>query len=220
MPLQLMAMATSLIWPVHCPACAAPGTWCEACQPARAPRVRLIEGVGPVAAVAEYRDGQAAAIRAWKLAGRRDLTEMFAEQLAGAISRLAPPDVALILVPVPVRAASKRRRGFDLIESLARATAAHRAETTVAAHLQWARRVVEQVGNSPQQRRRNLAGAMKASGSPAAAVLVIDDVLTSGATVAEGIRALRASGSAPVAGAVLAVATDPRSGARWEAVGG
>ena len=209
---HIEALATA-IWPVRCPACGSPSPWCEDCRPSGPGLVRWCEGIGPVAAVAPYRGGFAAVIRTWKLAGRRDLTGPLGRYLGRAIGQLVPAGVRVSAVPVPVRPASRRRRGEDLVGRAAAAAAAGSPALRVVPVLNWRRRVGEQVGAAPAQRRRNLDGAMAAGGLTGPAIAV-DDVLTTGATLREAVRALREAGAHPVAAAVLAIADDPRAGAR------
>jgi len=172
--------------------------------------VLLADGV-PVAAADAYTGATAEAIRAWKLGGRRGLLPALADHLAEAIAHLLAPPGQVTLIPVPVRRASRRRRGEDLIARLALAAARQLEGCEVAQPLRWHREVAEQVGSSPLQRRRNLFGAMAAQPT-SGALVVIDDVLTTGATMREAVRALRAAGSPSIAGAVLAATQGGRSG--------
>jgi predicted amidophosphoribosyltransferase len=69
--------------------------------------------------------------------------------------------------------------------------------------------VIDQVGLTHQQRAHNLAGALavrKAARNrlPLRPVILIDDVMTSGSTLAEAARAIRAAGGTPIGAAVLA----------------
>ncbi|MDA0567274.1 ComF family protein, partial [Streptomonospora sp. S1-112] len=128
----------------------------------------------------------------------------------------------VLLVPVPARPGALRRRGYDPVALLLRAAArapvarAHR----VAPLLAHRRRVADQVGLDSRGRRANLTGALAVRAGPSAApgragarahpgdlrgavVVVVDDVLTTGATLAEASRALRAAGARVVGGAVL-----------------
>jgi predicted amidophosphoribosyltransferase len=75
--------------------------------------------------------------------------------------------------------------------------------------LRHSRQVTDQVGLTHQQRAHNLAGALAVrraarSRLPLRAVVIVDDVMTSGATLAEAARAIRAAGGRPIGAAVLA----------------
>ncbi len=170
--------------------------------------------VGIVAAVGRYDGGLAAAIRDWKLAGRRDLTDPLGEALASAVAVLTGSGAVVSAIPVPVRPASRRRRGCDLIAELAAAAQRRVPGLEVVPALRWDRAVSEQVGAPAEARRANLAGAMRAVGPLAGPAVVIDDVLTTGATLTEATRAVRAAGGAPVAAAVLGLSRQPRADAR------
>lgn len=80
--------------------------------------------------------------------------------------------------------------------------------------LAHSRTVADQAGLSRVERARNLAGALRIRPGAAARlverpVVLVDDVLTSGATLAEAARAVRAAGGRPIGAAVLG-ATAPR----------
>ena len=73
--------------------------------------------------------------------------------------------------------------------------------------LQFARAVQKQANLTPAQRRRNVRGAMRVTSDfdlRGARLLVVDDVLTTGATADEAARALLAAGAAVVEVAVAA----------------
>jgi predicted amidophosphoribosyltransferase len=134
---------------------------------------------------------------------------------------------ALALVPVPSTSTARRRRGFDHVALLCSAAAAvlrrrgHRVR--VAPMLRPVRRLADQSGLGAAARAANLAGAFvlahphlpaRLLGAPGGVrVVVVDDVLTTGATVGEAVRALRAGSVRPAAAAVVA-ATDPTRGRR------
>ncbi|WP_427383560.1 ComF family protein [Janibacter sp. G56] len=174
-------------------------------------------------------DGTVAAlVRAHKDDDRRDLTPVLADALAGAIGvavRDSPPlraallrgDGPILAVPVPTSRRARRRRGDHPFAAVVRAALAgmHAQEITLAPALRWRRRVGDQRGLGGRERAVNVEGAMGLDPGWAAAVagapcLVLDDVLTSGATLAEAARALRVAGSGPLAAATIA-ATPRRS---------
>lgn len=219
---RLLEDAADLLWPLRCPGCGEPGQWCSDCRPSAgiSGAVALIDETTAVVAVDRYDSPTGAAVRAWKLGGRRGLTPMLAEHLADAVAHLLGEPGPLALVPVPARPHSRRKRGADLIADLAAAAAVQLPTARVERCLRWRRRVAEQVGAAPGERRSNLRGSMEAVRAPSVPALIIDDVLTSGATVAEAARALRAAGAGAVGGAVIALAGDRRSGEQSDGCGG
>ncbi|MGL4743631.1 MAG: ComF family protein [Dermatophilaceae bacterium] len=160
--------------------------------------------------------------------GRRDLRPVLAAPLAAAVVLALTRDPMLRharagnepvwVVPVPASARARYRRGDDPVLDLVRAAvrvAGCQPGVDTAAVLHHLRRVADQAGLGRTARAANLAGALavrpRARRLVAGAVcLVADDVVTTGATLAEATRALRAAGARHVVGAA-AVAT-PRRG--------
>jgi predicted amidophosphoribosyltransferase len=145
-------------------------------------------------------------VRALKEDGRTGLARDLAPALRAAVEAAAsgssrPPAV----VPVPTSRAAYRRRGYRVVELVAR-RAGLRTERLLAP----SRVTADQRGLDREGRRRNVAGSLRGRGAEGLRVVVIDDVVTTGATLEEAIRALRAAG-AHVVGAATIAAT-PRHG--------
>ena len=176
----------------------------------------------PVTAAGRYGAGLARALLAFKNHGHTDLAGVLAPAMARALH--ACPETGLgplVLVPVPGSAGARRRRGYDPLQLILNAVRSRGllprgARTgyllsyrrTASAALRMALGAGAQKTLGARARRKNVHGAMTAG--PAGSlrgvrVLVADDVLTTGATVAEAVRALRAAG-AEVAGAVVIAA--------------
>lgn len=187
------------------------------------------EGLPPVWTTSPYAGPLRHAIVAWKDSGRRDLTAVLAPLLRTALSGpiAAEPEVTaavrggqpVLLVPVPSSAASVRRRGDAPVLQLSRAGTDRRcrqAGLRVAPVLKVVRRVADQAGLDHRQRAANQDGAMAVRPRLRPVVqdsvcVLVDDVVTTGATLAEAARALRAAGASHVSAATLA-ATRRRGG--------
>jgi predicted amidophosphoribosyltransferase len=171
--------------------------------------------VPPVHALAVYLDPVPEIIIAQKEHGRLDLARPLGQELARAAEAAAAGADPLWLVPVPSTRSATVRRGQDPMLRMARVAAARlRASGRAAAvlpALTHRRKVADQAGLGRRERAANLAGALAVRASSARLlaerpVVLLDDVVTSGATLAEAARALRAAGNAPVGAAVLAAA--------------
>ncbi len=123
--------------------------------------------------------------------------ELLAAQLQGE-----PPDVWL---PMPLHANRLRERGFNQAAEIARELS---ARTAIPMQAGWARRLRDtppQAGLKREARKRNLRGAFACSADIAGLhVGIVDDVMTTGSTLDELARTLRAAGAREVSCAVLA----------------
>jgi predicted amidophosphoribosyltransferase len=217
MPLATLSAAlVDLILPRGCIACGRPGgSLCARCEPAGLVRV---DAAGlPVVAAGHYTGGVRTALLAYKEHGRRDLAASIGSLLARAVAG-APRGV---LVPVPSTARAARARGGDHVLRLARVAARVASNqpapgvSAVATPLRLVRRVRDSAGLGVYERASNLDRAMTAE-DPARdyrVAVIIDDILTTGATVREAARALEAAGWY-VAGAAVVAATARRAMAR------
>lgn len=205
-----------LVLPRSCAGCRSPGTGlCAGCRaalaaPARRTRPRPCPpGLPPLTAAAAYEEPVRGVLLAHKEHGRLLLVRPLGAALAGAVALLAPPPTAL-LVPVPSSPAAVRARGHDHARRLAR-EAARRSGLQARPLLVPRRAVADQAGLDARRRAANLAGALAARGRLDGLVaVVVDDVVTTGATLVEAARALRAAG-AHVHGAAVVAATVRRS---------
>jgi predicted amidophosphoribosyltransferase len=210
-----------LVLPLECGGCGAPSTkWCAACARQLAVKAdephlitpRVDPGV-PVLSLGRYTGARREAIVAVKEHGRADLIAPLAIALRAGLERLLTWGVVatpLTIVPAPTRRSAARRRGGDPVTRMARAATAGLRDVRdvdVIQALRLRALVRDSVGLSIADRQRNIAGRVKIGKHievQAQDVLVVDDIVTTGATASESVRVLRIAG-AHVAG-VLAIA--------------
>lgn len=191
----------------RCPGCQRPGLGlCERCRDALAGRKRVIPGAIPLGVGTEYGPLVRALVTAHKDRGAWFLCRPLGDLLAEAVAALGL-DGPLVLAPVPSSAASVRERGYDHGAALggraARTLRAADVDVTARQLLRRTRPVADQSGLGRHERARNQRGTMAAAAG-SGAVVVVDDLCTTGASVAESVRALRASGWTVVGAAVVA----------------
>lgn len=225
-PRDVTARLAELVLGACCPGCGAPGMGaCPACTAVLTGMTPfgvggLPDGLPPVVAAGAYADTLRKVLLAAKERHALGLLPVLGGRLAAAVARLVLDAgfSTLVLVPVPSAPSQVAARGVDLTASLAR-SAAVRLRTaglgvSVQRGLVLARRPEDQAGLDRIQRLANLAGALRSVGAPASGpVVVVDDIVTTGATLAEAVRACRAGGG-QVIGAAVVAATMRGGGAR------
>ena len=155
-------------------------------------------------AAAYYEGPLRDALHAFKFDGKRALARPLAELLLEQCGDDVPADVDA-LIPVPLSRARERERGFNQAALLAERLAARLGRRTAANWLTRVRPTASQSDLGAAERRANVRGAFAASSRAFGRhVVVVDDVLTTGATVAECCRVLRVAGARVVG--VLTVA--------------
>jgi predicted amidophosphoribosyltransferase len=201
-----------------CPGCARRGTaLCGECRDALSAAPRWCaprRGCPPVRASGPHAGRLRDLLWAFKERGGGELGEAFGRALAvTALPGLMPAVGPVLLVPVPQRRAAALRRGHDpvrrLAEEAARTARASGREAEVLSALEFTRRVRDQIGLGACARDANLRGALRVARRARSRVagrdvVIVDDVVTSGATQAEAARALHEAGARVVGGAVAA----------------
>ncbi|QEO13497.1 ComF family protein [Agromyces intestinalis] len=196
--------ALAVVLPVACAGCGVPDrSVCDGCLAALHPEPRPMvrDGVTGWAGL-EYGGMVAAVLTAFKDGGRTDAARPLATALSAAITAaLAEVEVDRVeLCAVPSTGAARRARGFVPIGLLA-----HTAGLRPARVLRFVREHADQAGLDVDARRRNAAGSLAATSRLAGRrFLLVDDVCTTGSTLAEASRALVAAGGDVVGAAVLA----------------
>jgi predicted amidophosphoribosyltransferase len=188
-------MLTKLLAPPLCVVCCAhAGRAAPVCRGCRA-AMRPLPVAEPFAAFAY--DGPAGAlVRELKFRGRFALADVMGAQLAAH----APPGLLRgVVVPVPVHPAHRRRRGIDHSGALA-AAFARRVQLPLADCLSRSGDPRPQVGRGRRARMSGPLGAIaiRDGATAPAAALLVDDVITTGATLAACSAALRSAGTTEV----------------------
>lgn len=239
-----------LVVPVDCAGCGRLDVvLCDACRGRLAgPPRRCEEAAGrldrlgraplPVWALTPYTGPVRELVVAWKDRGRLDVTSLLTDALAAAARDVAGvlvrAEVAVggrpvWVVPAPSSASASRRRGVDLVAVLAAGVArgcrGAGLPAVAAPVLAQRRGARDQVGLSARDRRSNVRGRVRLRGTRPVPprgqpVLLVDDVLTTGATLAACDDVLRAAGARVVAGLTLAATPAPGASGRVEEPGG
>jgi len=223
---SLVGRALDLAFPARCPGCGAEGpAICADCLPALDARLGLPGGV-PIGLpsdvpppllqlewCAPFTGLVRSALHQLKYSGEQRLAVPLGEAIARRWQRAgAGGDV---LVPVPVHADRARRRGYDQAELIARA-AATALSLPCAPILERARATIAQFDLDRSERATNVAGAFRLKPRPGSDssgddspfrdrwIVLVDDVVTTGATLAACAEPLLAAGAVGVSAVTVA----------------
>jgi len=203
---------------IVCPVCrqrwrAVRPPWCNRCgqpEPHFGP-CRLCAAWPPalqsVRSAVWLEEGARQAVHALKYGG----LPRIADDLAAAMAGVRPPaDGPSALIPIPLAAKRLRERGYNQSELLARALAQQWRIPVLPDALVRTRETPTQTALTPETRLANVAGAFSAKRVRSGMVWVlVDDVFTTGATLAEAARALEDTGATTVHAVTFARAAIP-----------
>jgi len=165
-----------------------------------------------VFALGRYAGARRRAIVAMKDRGRTDLSAPLARSLGLGVHRLLTwglLDVPVTVVPAPTRGWAARRRGGDPVARIVTLATAGNADVTVVAALRMKALARDSAGLNSADRERNIAGRVLRTRRPlppGAEVLLVDDIVTTGATARESVRMLHGAGARVAAVLALAAA--------------
>ncbi|MGJ7908895.1 ComF family protein [Actinopolyspora sp. H202] len=210
-----------LLLPLRCAGCGLAGAvLCAECDrwfhEPRVIRPPALSREPSIHTLARYRGRVRTTLLAYKEGGRRDLERPLGEHVATAVRTVLATSASITetdslrLVPAPSRAAAVRRRGRAHLARLARRAERRLPGVRTADCLRLSPRVRDSVGLGSGPRFENLRGGVLPRPGrlppPGTPVLLLDDVLTTGATVLNCRRALSELGLPVVAVLVLASA--------------
>ena len=197
----MLHLLHQLLAPAVCAGCATPGpAWCARCASMEPTPTRRDIGLvvhsrypfeGPVRRL----------IIDWKDEGGAEASRHVIAWFRASILPVLALHPTAVLVPVPASPASRRRRGGPVLAEAVRAAVpeVEMHETLVSA---CSRR--DQTGLGRVDRARNLAASMRWIGVADRPIILVDDLITTGATLRESARAIRAGGGLPVAACTIA----------------
>ncbi len=211
---RTLRFCADLLFPPRCVFCdglVPPGKRvCEACAAAEsaagAPKCVNLRVCGqniPCAVLYPYEGRFRESVLRFKFGGRREYAAFYAERLARAARSALPP--CELVTAVPLSGKRRRERGYNQSELIARRLA-RELGLPYAGCLEKAAENRTQHRLNRREREENVRGVYRAEGASCVGkkVLLVDDILTTGATLSECVRALLAAGAASASCAAVA----------------
>jgi len=211
----------NFIYPPHCPACGSytehRGAWCPLCLeqtlhiyrlPLSPEMLRVLPGAW---ALGRYHGALRELIRRLKYQGKRSTLPYLEEFLSAALPQL-PAELRQteLVIPVPLFAAKEKQRGFNQAELIFQSLCQQQG-LPLRRMLVRRRATRPQYGLGAAERRENMKDAFQLAVNPSVQnevqgrhILLVDDILTTGATLCACAEVLHQAGAASVRALVLA----------------
>ena len=221
----LVDHALNAIYPPRCGGCQkwGEGFWCATCDAAvqrlngnESERELITENQRAVMVVSASMFG--GTVREGIHALKYNATPHMARPLSGIMEHALPRVLMLlgesylqVLVPVPLHTSRRRERGYNQSELLAKALGRRSTSVRVEANaMRRTRRTLQQAKLNADQRKQNVLGAFVADPRYVAnrSIILVDDVMTTGSTIAECADSLFAAGARNVVALTLARADE------------
>lgn len=208
-----LGLALDLVFPPRCAGCGRVDVrWCARCQRSldAVPLTALVTPHPPLAdaaATGPHEGLLQRAVWALKFDNGRHLAGPLSDRLAARLRTLAWPADAVI-VPVPLHPSRLAERGYNQSQLLAEQLAVSVGRLCMPHALRRVRQTRSQVGLDHSQRQANMAGAFAAAPEQISGhnVLLLDDVYTTGSTMAACADAALAAGAQAVYGLTVTAA--------------
>lgn len=203
--MSLLTDLNQLIFPSRCYGCQKLGpSICSACRSSWHPhyyKTHLKDLTVHSALI--YTPTASKIVVAAKELGLKGADQLLIDAIVHVLDKAKIDRVFYRLVPVPSSTASQRRRGRSFIVDLTNQIS-ERTGIAVLDCLELSRKVLDQSGLHRGERETNLAGAFNLRVAARGDLIIIDDVVTTGATLREALRALNSQGIHAI-GSVTAV---------------
>ncbi len=209
---RLWQEALDWVYPPQCAHCGRVDVvWCAHCQRALiempiTPLTRHVPPLSQLVASAWHEGVLQSAIHAFKYYNQRDLAQPLAARLVTALA--AQHTTFDTVISVPLHAHRQAKRGYNQANLLAHALAEQVGCSLASESLVRTRDTRSQVGLDARARQANVQDAFHADAASVASkrILLVDDVCTTGSTLAACAQALYAAGAQQVCAAVLTFA--------------
>lgn len=190
----MLAAFADLVLARTCVGCAKSGSLiCLECW-RRLPPPHVISGAPPIAVGSVYGGLARSLVLSHKRSLVRSLDRPLADVLGRGIGVLPVPEEPMWLVPIPAHRAALRTRGQDTVTAIARRAAQQRGWVLARGALAFRQDLGSLTGLNRNQRSIRMRDAFRAENGRNRPCIVVDDVITSGATVRSAIHALRQAG--------------------------